>query len=159
LNRSIIKTLSSVRASCTTLISQSTANAFRMKSQDPLGGLFAKSFEKPSDLLCCAFGLRDSEIDTYFSLLSGPKTVESISSAVGRDRSTIQRVLNKLCMKGLVEREEKHIEKGGYYYMYRAVSTETVRKQILTQLEKWYNETRRFLLANWPQTPERLSVA
>lgn len=130
-----------------------------MKTRDPLDGLFARTFEKPSDLLCCAFGLRDNEIDTYFSLLSGPKTVEDISSAIVRDRSTIQRVLNKLCKKGLVEREAKHIEKGGYYYVYEAVSTETVRKQILTQLEKWYNETRRFLSSGWPQKPERASVA
>ncbi len=130
-----------------------------MTMRDPMSGLFTKRFEKPSDLLCCAFGLCDSEIDTYFSLLSGPKTVESITLAIKRDRSTVQRVLNKLCKKGLVERELRSLEKGGYYYVYLAVSTEDVRKQVLSQLEKWYLETRRFLLGSWPEAPERLTAA
>jgi predicted transcriptional regulator len=122
-------------------------------------GLFTKSLQKPSDLLCCAFGLHDSEIDAYFCLLSGPHTVESISSVIMRDRSTTQRILNKLRKKGLIEREVQHIAKGGYYYVYRAVSTETVRKQMLTQLDKWYNETRRFLSSGWPQKAERMSIS
>ncbi len=130
-----------------------------MKTRDPLDDLFTKTLQKPSDLLCCAFGLHDSEIDAYFSLLSEPKTVESISSLIGRDRSTVQRILSKLRKKGLIEREAKHIEKGGYYYVYKAVSTETVRKQMLTQLEKWYNETRRFLSSGWPQKTERTSTS
>ncbi|RDE13690.1 MAG: TrmB family transcriptional regulator [Candidatus Thorarchaeota archaeon] len=130
-----------------------------MKTRDPLEGLFTRSLQKPSDLLCCAFGLHDSEIDAYFCLLTEPQTVESISSAIVRDRSTTQRILNKLRTKGLVEREARPIEKGGYYYMYRAISTETVRKQMLAQLDKWYNETRRFLSSGWPQKPERMSVS
>ncbi len=116
-------------------------------------GLFTKSFEKPSDLLCCAFGLRNSEIDTYFSLISGPKTVEEISELIGKDRSTVQRVLNKLHKKNLVERVAHFIDRGGYYYEYRAKSTDDVREEILTQLDEWYEATKSFLLQSWPRTP------
>ena len=100
-----------------------------MSVREPMVGLFSKSFDKPSDLLCCAFGLRNSEIDTYFSLISGPKTVEEITDLIGKDRSTVQRVLNRLLNKNLVERSKHFIERGGYYYEYSAKSTDTVGKR------------------------------
>ncbi|MFW9967666.1 MAG: helix-turn-helix domain-containing protein [Candidatus Thorarchaeota archaeon] len=120
-----------------------------MSSNAILADLFSKSFEKPSDLLCCAFGLRNTEIDVYFSLISGPKTVKEIATRIDRDRSTVQRVLASLKDKGLVEMDEQTFERGGYYYVYRAISTETVRGEILARLDRWYNETRRFLLEPW----------
>ena len=125
-----------------------------MSVREPLVGLFSKSFDKPSDLLCCAFGLRNSEIDTYFSLISGPKTVEQISELIEKDRSTVQRVLNKLHKKNLVERTTHYIERGGYFYEYSAKSTEEVRKEILAQLDEWYEATKSFLLESWPRTPQ-----
>lgn len=126
-----------------------------MNARNPLVGLFQKSFEKPSDLLCCAFGLRNSELDVYFSLLKGLKKVEDIAEDIGRDRSTVQRVLNKLHTKGLVKRDSRRIERGGYFYEYTAQSTEFVREQILIQLEEWYLATRNFLLESWSQTPKK----
>ncbi len=125
----------------------------KMTAREALIGLFDKGFDKPSDLLCCAFGLRNTEIDAFFSLLSGPKTVREISTQVNRERSTVQRVLKRLHKKGLVEQEGRTFDRGGYYYVYRAVSTKDVRDQILSQLERWYNETRRFLLESWPEKP------
>ncbi len=125
-------------------------------------GLFNRSFNKPSDLLCCAFGLRNSELDVYFELISGPKTVEQITKRIKRerkdgtlvalDRSTVQRVLNKLHSKGLVMRNTHKIQRGGYYYEYSAEDTEVVRNQILTQLEEWYTATKSFLIESWSQT-------
>ena len=115
-------------------------------------GLFNKSFDKPSDLLCCAFGLRSSELDVYFSLISGSKTVEQIAERIGKDRSTVQRVLKTLLEKKLVLREEHHIDRGGYFYEYVAEESEVVRNQILSQLEDWYQATKSFLIESWSQT-------
>jgi len=124
-----------------------------MNDRNQLVGLFHKTFKKPSDLLCCAFGLKNSELDVYFSLISGSKTVEEIASKIGKDRSTVQRVLNKLHSKGLVIRATKTIPRGGFYYEYQAIESEKVRDQILEQLEKWYKATRSFLLESWSQRP------
>lgn len=117
-------------------------------------GLFNRSFNKPSDLLCCAFGLRNSELDVYFELVSGPRTVEQIAERIKRDRSTVQRVLNKLHSKGLVMRNTHKIQRGGYYYEYKAEDTEVVRNQILAQLEEWYTATKSFLIESWSQTAQ-----
>lgn len=125
-----------------------------MSERNPLVGLFHKSFRNPSDFLCCAFGLKDSELDVYFSLLSGLKTVEDISEKVRKDRSTVQRVLNKLHTKGLVVRETQNIPRGGYFYRYEAVDSDQIRDQILKQLEEWYRATRSFLLERWSQKPQ-----
>ena len=118
-----------------------------------MANLFTKGFENPSDLLCCAFGLRSTEIDTYFALVSGPKTVKQIASLIGRDRSTVQRVIQKLVKKGLIEGEERTFDRGGTYNVYCAISPDEVRGEILARLERWYEETRRFLLNPWPESP------
>ena len=125
-----------------------------MTARNPMVGLFTKNFERPSDMLCCAFGLKNSEIDAYFSLIRAPKTVENIAADINRDRSTVQRVLKKLHEKGLVIRETCHIDRGGYYFTYKAVSTKEVRNQIMTQLDEWYQTTRKFLLSSWSDSPE-----
>jgi predicted transcriptional regulator len=140
-----------VHSLCTTLILLELKIYITMNGLNPLVGLFQKSFKRPSDLLCCAFGLRNSELDVYFSLISGPKTVEQIAEKIGKDRSTVQRVLNKLHSKGLARRKSQRIDRGGYFFEYSAVSSEVVREQILTQLEDWYKATRNFLLENWTQ--------
>ncbi|TXT57711.1 MAG: hypothetical protein BAJATHORv1_10415 [Candidatus Thorarchaeota archaeon] len=120
-------------------------------TSDPLSGLFEKRFERPSDLLCCAYDLKSTELDAYFALLSGPKTVEVIAERIGRDRSTVQRFIVRLCRKGLVHREEKYLERGGRYYIYHAVSSEEVRDEILQKLKDFYEKTRDFLLNSWPE--------
>lgn len=125
-----------------------------MSARNPMVGLFNKSFNRPSDLLCCAFGLRSSELDVFFSLVSGPKTVETISERIGKDRSTVQRVLNKLHSKGLVKRDTRNIQRGGYFYEYSAEDTDIVRDQILAQLEDWYKATRSFLLDSWSHSTQ-----
>lgn len=125
-----------------------------MSARNPMVGLFNRSFNKPSDLLCCAFGLRNSELDVYFELISGSKTVEQITERIKRDRSTVQRVLNKLHGKGLVMRNTHTIQRGGYYYEYSAEDTEVIRNQILTQLEEWYIATKSFLIESWSQTAQ-----
>ena len=125
-----------------------------MSARNPMVGLFNKSFNKPSDLLCCAFGLRSSELDVYFSLISGPKTVEQIAERISKDRSTVQRVLNKLHSKGLAKRDTHKIQRGGYFYEYSAEETEIVRDQILVQLEEWYRATKSFLIESWSQTTQ-----
>ncbi|MFX1482377.1 MAG: helix-turn-helix domain-containing protein [Promethearchaeota archaeon] len=117
-------------------------------------GLFNKSFERKEDLLCCAFGIRDSEIAVYLYLIDGPKTIEEISVVMEKDRTTISRVLNRLRKKDLVERDTHFLDRGGFYYTYVAKSTENVRREILAQLDEWYEATRKFLLESWPQTPQ-----
>ncbi|TFF94167.1 MarR family transcriptional regulator [Candidatus Thorarchaeota archaeon] len=128
-----------------------------MTTRNQIVGLFSKSFNDCSDLMCCAFGLRNTDSRVYFELLfSGSMSVEDLASAVGRERSVVQRALKKLLAKGLVVREkvqtEHHLEQGGYLFEYSAVSDDIVKDQILEQLDSWYRETRSFLLEKWSRS-------
>jgi predicted transcriptional regulator len=129
-----------------------------MSSQNSLFKIFDQSFERPSDLICCAFGLKKTELDVYFAVLAGPKTVEQVASEVGRDRSVAQRILTKLYNRKLISRKrtqsKRHLETGGFQWQYQAISSKVVRKQILEQLDEWYKTTRRFLLESWPDSAE-----
>lgn len=146
-----------MRAPCTTLILAELLVSYRMTSRNHIAGLFSRGFEDCSDLMCCAFGLRNTESRLYFELLlSGAMSVEQLASAVGKERSVVQRALKRLLKKGLVEREktqtEHHLEQGGYLYEYVAVSDDVVKGQILKQLDSWYEETRSFLLERWSRS-------
>ena len=125
-----------------------------MTTRNPIVELFTKDFDRPSDMLCCAFGLRSSEIDAYFSLIKKKKTVKELAEDINRDRSTVQRILKKLLEKNLVTKETHHIDRGGHFFEYKAVSTKEVRKEILKQLDDWYESTRRFLLSSWSERTE-----
>jgi predicted transcriptional regulator len=125
-----------------------------MTAQNNIMGLFTRGFDDCSDLMCCAFGLRDTESRTYFELLfSGSMTVEQVAAAIGRERSVVQRALKRLHKKGLAKRAkaqaQHHLEQGGYLYEYSAVSDEVVKEKILEQLDSWYHDTRSFLLERW----------
>lgn len=128
-----------------------------MSSRNPVVGIFNRRFDDCSDLICCAFGLRNTETRIYFELLfSGSMSVEQLSSVVGKERSVIQRALKRLLKKGLVLREktqaEHHLEQGGYLFEYSAVSDDVVKEQILHRLDSWYCETRSFLLKKWSRS-------
>jgi predicted transcriptional regulator len=121
-----------------------------MTAQNHIMGLFTRGFDDCSDLMCCAFGLRDTESRTYFELLfSGSMTVEQVAAAVGKERSVVQRALKRLKENGLVKRTKHYLEQGGYLFEYSAVSDEVVKGKILEQLDSWYRETRSFLLERW----------
>ncbi|MGY5875602.1 MAG: hypothetical protein RTU30_07640 [Candidatus Thorarchaeota archaeon] len=134
-----------------------------MTARKPMENLFGMEFDRPSDLLCCAFGLKSDEIDVYFSLLSGPKTVKMIARAMMPEvktvkededcfksmRSKVQKALKKLLLSNLVVRETHYLERGGYFYTYQSVSSDEVREKMLGMLEEWYSRTRSFLLESW----------
>jgi predicted transcriptional regulator len=71
------------------------------------------------DLLSNLFELSDSDLELFFILLNkSPLTVDEISDACGRHRSTVFRILQKLEASGLIYRQTANIREGGYYHEY-----------------------------------------
>ena len=75
-----------------------------------------------SDVMHCFLGLRTLEIDVYFYLLKGQATVKEVSEALGRNRSSVQRSTQNLVQRGFAHRRTRTLRKGGYEYVYEAVS-------------------------------------
>jgi len=87
------------------------------------------------DLLRCSFGLSKQEVRVLVRLLEEPAwaDVVKISSRLHRDRSVVQRGLQSLLRKGLVERDQRNKAGGGYEYLYRAKDKRMMKASILAK--------------------------
>ncbi len=121
-----------------------------MTGLNTMKGLLTHSISEPCGILCCAFGVKNSAAKVFFELLEGAKTVEQVAAIIGKDRSVAQRYLKDLVESELVHVEKISLAQGGYHYRYCANSSDEIKNQILAQLDKWHQETRRFLLESWP---------
>jgi len=83
-----------------------------------------------SDLLSCLYGLKPMELQVFYDLEArGSATVDDVSDAVHRDRTTTHRCLSKLVSAGLVYRQSKGLKDGGYYHVYAPVETSKIKEQ------------------------------
>ena len=86
----------------------------------------------------CVFGIQPHETRTYFRLLELPgSTVAELADALERDRSNVNRSLSTLCETGLVERERRLLEGGGYVYQYFAVPVPEAQESMHEAVDEW----------------------
>jgi predicted transcriptional regulator len=104
-----------------------------------------------SDVMHCFLGLRTLEIDVYFYLLKGQATVKEVAEALGRNRSTIQRAIQNLVQRGFAQRRTRTLRKGGYEYIYDAVSLATLKDLIKESLDSFYQQIVNFLDRYWAE--------
>ena len=105
-----------------------------------------------SDVMHCFFGLRTLEIDVYFYLLRGQATVKEIGDALGRNRSSVQRAIQNLVQRGFAHRRTRTLRKGGYVYVYEAVSLATMKDLIKDALDSFYKQIETFLDQYWAES-------
>ncbi len=98
-----------------------------------------KSTHKCDDIVKCVLGLKELDLTTYKNLVKGGRmTVEKLSELLGRERSTTYRSLQNLLSCGLVHRETRSIESGGYFYEYIAEDPCTMKEMIRSNVDDWY---------------------
>lgn len=103
------------------------------------------------DVAMCILGLKSLDMDAYKSLLAkGPMTAENLGELLCRERSTAYRSLQNLISCGLVYRETRTIDIGGYFYEYVAVDPTKVKEMIQENIDKWYEKVTK-LVANIDQ--------
>lgn len=92
-----------------------------------------------SEMLRNMLNLSETELRVYRLLLSSEgQRVSDVAKQVGRDRSSIQRVLKNLMSAGLTKRQTEAIKDGGYYYAYEAVPPTHVKKELAQCIEDWH---------------------
>jgi predicted transcriptional regulator len=114
--------------------------------------LMSRKQVEASDVMHCFLGLRNLEIDVYFYLLKGAATVKEVAEALGRNRSSIQRAIQNLVQRGFASRRSRTLRKGGYTYVYKAVSLTSVKKLIKESLDSFYKQIENFLDRLWEET-------
>ncbi|MBD3343209.1 MAG: MarR family transcriptional regulator, partial [Candidatus Lokiarchaeota archaeon] len=117
-----------------------------------------KGIFKSKRLFKCILGLNDLESKVLSYLLKHDKvSTAELTEILELDRSSIQRVLQKLIELKLITRksislkkfcEIKGLEennKRGYLYIYDAKNIKTIKKQFNLLLDKWYNYMRNYI--------------
>jgi predicted transcriptional regulator len=91
------------------------------------------------DLVQCAFSLAEFEVEVYYQLSqAGPLRADELAAKMGKDRSTVYRALQKLMTCGMVYRETKSIERGGYFHVYKAIGKDMLRERLEHCVNDWY---------------------
>lgn len=93
------------------------------------------------DMVKCVLGLKSLDIEAYNALLlDGPLTTEKLGEILNRERSTAYRSLQNLIACGIVYRETRSIESGGYYYEYVAIEPQEMKRMVKKNVDEWYNQ-------------------
>lgn len=96
---------------------------------------------KCEDMVKCVLGLKSLDIEAYKALLTnGPLTAEKLGEILNRERSTAYRSLQNLIACGIVYRETKSIDSGGYYYEYVAIEPQEMKQMVKKNVDEWYNQ-------------------
>lgn len=91
-----------------------------------------------NEVMRCVFNIQEHESRTYLALRQRPDcTVSELASALGKDRSSVNRTLTKLLDKDLVAREHRLLDSGGYVYQYRAVPLSEAQERMHEALDEW----------------------
>ena len=96
---------------------------------------------KCDDVAKCILGLKALDLDSYKALLAnGSMTAESLGESLNRERSTAYRSLQNLISCGLVYRETRSIDAGGYYYEYVAIDPCEMKSMIQKNIDEWHEK-------------------
>ncbi len=83
------------------------------------------------------FDLNDLQKSIFDTLEDQTLTVQEISDAVGRSRSTVQRALQEMLDKDLLIREGKTDRT--VYYVYTSLPMDEIREITSSALEQWHD--------------------
>jgi len=115
-------------------MAQSPDMADLLETDDP-------SFQQ---VLSCVFGIQEHESRTYLTLLDNPgSTVAELAETLDRDRSNVNRSLTTLLEKGLVDRQRRLLDPGGYVYQYTATDLPEAKESLHEALDEWADRVHR----------------
>ena len=103
---------------------------------------------KLMEVMKCALGLTKAEAQLLNSLIKTTDwlTTEKISKKSRLHLSTIQRAVKKLFVKGVLDRKQKNISDGGYFYVYRMKKKQEIKRLIMKTIREWESNLERELL-------------
>lgn len=91
-----------------------------------------------AEVMRCVFAIQEHETRAYLELLDRPgSTVSELADDLGKDRSSVNRALTSLLEKGLVRRQHRLLDTGGYVYQYTAIPLAETREKMHDALDEW----------------------
>ena len=92
------------------------------------------------ELFTCSFNITGTDYLLLVSLLrSGrERNIVELSSKLKKERSTIQKSMNRLMKKGLVRRRQMNLDNGGYMFYYSPIEKEEIKSCMLKVINEWF---------------------
>ncbi|QFU84738.1 helix-turn-helix domain-containing protein [Natronorubrum aibiense] len=91
-----------------------------------------------AQVLECVLGVHTHERRAYFALLEAPgSTTTELADDLDRDRSSVNRSLSTLSEKGLIERDRKILDGGGYVYQYFPIPLSEAKELLHSSVDRW----------------------
>ena len=99
--------------------------------------------------------LRAQDLATFDAVSAHPgASTKALAAELDRDRSNVNRSLTRLDEAGLVCRQRRLLDGGGYFYAYFAESGETVADRLAAALDQWAEAAASAIEAReWDDTP------
>ena len=86
----------------------------------------------------CVFGIQAHEVRVHFALQEAPgSTASELADDLDRDRSNINRSLSALHENGLIERQRRLLDGGGYIYQYFAIPVTDMKERMHAGVDAW----------------------
>jgi predicted transcriptional regulator len=102
-----------------------------------------------SELLSCLYNLKPIDMEVFLEVAKNENsTLTQIAELVHRDRSSIHRCLSKLVSTGLVHKQSKTLEGGGYYHIYSMADPDQI-KEYARQRVKEITDSLKSLIENF----------
>ncbi|HOI19035.1 MAG TPA: helix-turn-helix domain-containing protein [Candidatus Woesearchaeota archaeon] len=93
-----------------------------------------------SELVRCSFQISKTEYKILKKLMSRktPMTVSEIAQQFDKERTTIQKAVQNLHDKKLIDRRQINLNNGGYIYYYLVKDKDQIKKRIKDIVTGWY---------------------
>ena len=104
------------------------------------------------DLVQCNYNLNDSEYLIFSQLMMSKRglSVKEIVDKVGKDRTTVQKILTKLLKRGLLMKRQVNLDRGFMFVYFSKNKDEIIREieanvkqyfeNLQASLDKWKNK-------------------
>lgn len=91
------------------------------------------------DVIKCSFNLNKTSYKVLSSMIKKDDwmSVTDIASAVGLERSGVQKAIKLLLKEKLISRRQKNIPSGGYVYFYRSISKQDIIDMLMSIIDRW----------------------
>ena len=98
------------------------------------------------NVIQCIYELNNLDIKVYKTLRqTGEIRADELAKKLKKDRSNVYRSLQKLKCCRLCKKEQRNIENGGYYHIYRSSHTLKIKKELEEQIDNWHKKMKNTL--------------
>jgi predicted transcriptional regulator len=92
------------------------------------------------EVIKCSLGLSKAEFQVLDALVKNPDREyqsQDLAKRTNLNVTTVQRAVKKLHEKGAIDRFQKNLAEGGYYFVYKVKEKRELRRIVLSTVQHW----------------------